>query len=102
MAEVTGFHAHVYFDESTYDQAVALCDRAGELFTLSVGRKHQKAVGPHPSWSCQLAFEPPLFNQIISWLEENRHGLTVFVHEDTGNDLRDHTENLTWLGKPSN
>ena len=97
--EVTGFHAHIYFNEATYDQAELLCDKAGEIFDLSVGRKHKRPVGPHPSWSCQLAFKPGLYSEIVEWLEENRNGLTVFIHAETGDDLKDHTENLTWLGK---
>lgn len=97
-SEITSYHAHVYFAEETYQQAVELCDKAGEIFPVSVGRKHQRPVGPHPVWSCQLAFTPDLYDKIIPWLEDNRNGLTVFVHANTGNDLRDHTENLRWLG----
>lgn len=97
--EITGYHAHVYFNQDSYEQASVLCDKAGEIFDVSVGRKHQRPVGPHPVWSCQLAFNPDIYNKIIPWLEENRNGLTVFIHANTGNDLRDHTENLKWLGK---
>lgn len=100
MPEITSYHAHVYFGENTYNQAEALCDKASELFPVSVGRKHQKPVGPHPSWSCQLAFTPDLFDTIIPWLEANRNGLTVFVHANTGDDLKDHTDHVTWLGEP--
>lgn len=98
MKEIHGYHAHVYFDADTYDQAVELCDRAGATFALSVGRKHQKPVGPHPQWSCQLAFKPDLFGSVIPWLALNRNGLTVFIHLDTGNDLKDHTDHTIWMG----
>ena len=70
------------------------------MFPVSVGRKHQKPVGPHPSWSCQLGFKPEVFDKIIPWLEENRNGLTVFIHADTGDDLKDHTDHVKWLGEP--
>ena len=58
MQQITGYHAHVYFDASTIDQARALCEQAAQLFPLKMGRVHERPVGPHPDWSCQLAFEP--------------------------------------------
>jgi DOPA 4,5-dioxygenase len=35
---------------------------------------------------------------VIPWLLENRNGLTVFAHANTGDDLKDHTEHVLWLG----
>ena len=99
MFEISGFHAHVYFDASNVDQAGKLCDTAGEKFAVIVGRKHKKAVGPHPCWSCQIKFEPELFGELIPWLALNRNGLTIFVHPETGDDFMDHTEYSMWMGK---
>jgi aromatic ring-cleaving dioxygenase len=98
MSEITGYHAHVYFNEHTFSEASALCDLAGELFPVSVGRKHQQPVGPHPMWSCQLAFAPETFGKIIPWLTLHRNGLTVFIHPETGDDLKDHTDHALWMG----
>lgn len=92
------YHAHVYFDEVSVEKASALCAGAGELFGVAVGRVHQKLVGPHPCWSCQLAFDKTQFEALIPWLEDNRGGLTILVHGLTGNDLADHTEHAAWLG----
>jgi aromatic ring-cleaving dioxygenase len=99
MTEIHGFHAHVYYNESTYEQAASLCDEAGKKFDLSAGQKHKKPVGPHPCWSCQLAFKPEEFGNIIPWLALNRHGLTIFIHANTGNDLKDHTDHTMWMGE---
>lgn len=92
------FHAHVYFDASTLEFASALCAEAGELFDVKVGRVHQKPVGPHPHWSCQIAFNSRQFDQLIPWLDTARKGLTVLVHGLSGDDLKDHTEHAYWLG----
>ncbi|MRI34020.1 4,5-dioxygenase [Endozoicomonas sp. OPT23] len=94
------YHAHVYFDAETVDYASQFFSSAGEKFGLKVGRVHQKLVGPHTRWSCQILFAAKDFDALIPWLEENRKGLSVLVHGDTGNDLRDHTEYAYWLGKP--
>lgn len=93
------YHAHVYFDASTVDFARELCDEAGSLFGIGVGRVHQKPVGPHPEWSCQLAFDSSQFDEIILWLNSHRKGLTVLIHGLSGNDLDDHTIYASWLGK---
>ena len=92
------FHAHVYFDAETTDQAKALCTSAGGHFDIEVGRHHEKPVGPHPCWSCQLAFTQDSFFSLITWLEDHRDGLTIFIHGLSGDDLADHTEHVAWLG----
>jgi aromatic ring-cleaving dioxygenase len=95
------FHAHVYFNEQTADHAHDLCRRAGETFGITVGRFHRKLVGPHPEWSCQLSFDSTQFGPLIDWLEEQRDGLTVFVHGLSGDNLEDHTTHATFLGEPA-
>lgn len=95
------YHAHVYFDAGSLERATALCLAAAERFGVAMGRIHQRLVGPHPRWSCQLAFDAAQFDALIQWLEENRDGLTILVHGLTGNDLEDHTGHAAWLGEPA-
>ena len=97
----SNYHAHVYFGPETFEQASTLCKNAGELFDVKVGRVHKKLVGPHPHWSCQIAFDSSHFDGLIEWLEQNRNGLEILVHGLTGDDLEDHTANAYWLGNPS-
>jgi len=92
------YHAHVYFDSQTLEFATNLCEQAGKHFNLKIGRIHQKPVGPHPLWSCQISFTDKDFDQLIPWLSENRSGLIVFVHAQTGDNLKDHTDYAYWLG----
>ncbi len=99
MTEIKDFHAHVYFDADTLDQARALCEQARDTFGIEMGRVHEKPVGPHPDWSCQLAFGPEKFADVVPWLALNRNGLTVFVHPETGDGLKDHTEHAMWMGQ---
>ena len=95
------YHAHVYFDERSTEQARELCQTAATLFGVTMGRVHQKLVGPHPHWSCQLAFEAAHFDALIPWLEAHRGGLNILVHGSTGHGLEDHTANASWLEDPS-
>ncbi len=98
-SHLQGFHAHIYYDAESYEQAAELCDRAGELFGVAVGHKHKQLVGPHPCWSCQLTLTPDQFGEVVPWLAMNRNGLTVFIHAETGDVMRDHTEHTMWMGK---
>ena len=92
------YHAHIYFGPDTVAQARALSQAAGEQLNVKVGRVHEKNVGPHPRWSCQLAFESADFDSVIGWLDANRDGLDIFVHGLSGDDLEDHTTHAYWLG----
>lgn len=98
MADISSFHAHVYFDAETIEQARGLCSTAAEKFDVEMGRVHERPVGPHPMWSCQLAFAPERFGEVIPWLALNRGGLTVFIHPNTGDDIPDHTDHAMWMG----
>jgi aromatic ring-cleaving dioxygenase len=92
------YHAHVYFGPETVEGARALVEEAGRTFKVQVGRVHEKLVGPHPMWSCQLAFSSDQFDRLIPWLEAHRGPMDVFVHGLTGDDLADHTTHAYWLG----
>lgn len=99
MADIKGFHAHVYFNAETLDAATGLCRTAEQMFDVKMGRVHEKPVGPHPLWSCQLAFDPETFGKIVPWLATHRNGLAVLVHPETGDDVKDHTEHAIWMGE---
>jgi len=96
---IKGYHAHVYFDDTSVEQARALRERVSEEFDYAVGRFHEKNVGPHPRWSFQIAFKADAFGTLVPWLAVNRKGLTVFVHGLSGDDIYDHTELVLWLGE---
>lgn len=99
MSRIRGFHAHVYFSAETFEQARTLCEHASKLFTLKMGRLHTEPVGPHPDWSCQLAFRPAVFGELVPWLALNRGELVIFVHPITRNELADHRDHAIWMGE---
>jgi aromatic ring-cleaving dioxygenase len=98
---IDSWHAHVYFDASSRDAALALRETiATELAgRVDLGRFHEKPVGPHPMWSCQLAFAPASFPFVVSWLALNHDALDVFIHPNTGDELRDHRDCALWVGR---
>jgi len=98
---IRSWHAHVYFDASSCEAARALrATIESELADrVELGRFHERPVGPHPMWSYQLAFAPERFAGVVSWLALNHDGLDVFIHPNTGDDLRDHRDCALWLGR---
>ena len=98
---IESWRAHVYFDASSRDAALALretieTEMAGRV---DLGRFHERPVGPHPMWSYQLAFAPVRFADVMGWLALNHGGLDVFIHPNTGDELRDHRDCALWLGR---
>jgi len=97
--EITGYHAHVYYDAATKAEAETLRAEIDARFKTVLGRWHDKPVGPHPHWSYQVAFEPNVFAELVPWLALNRRGLTLLLHPETGDALADHSTHVMWLGE---
>ncbi|MEP4038472.1 MULTISPECIES: DOPA 4,5-dioxygenase family protein [unclassified Pseudophaeobacter] len=98
ITTIQSYHAHVYFDAESVAEARTLCETAAAEFGVPMGRVHEKPVGPHPMWSCQLAATPEQFAKLLPWLALNRGELIIFAHPETGNELEDHRDHGIWLG----
>ena len=66
---------------------------------VQVGRFHEHPVGPHPIGSSQLAFAAEHLAPVLGWLVLNHGDVDVFIHPNTGDDLRDHRVGALWLGR---
>ena len=99
MPEISGYHAHVYYDAESKPRAERLRAAVEEHFDVALGRWHDKPIGPHPEGSYQIAFGPELFASLLPWLMLNRDGLVVLVHALTGDDIADHRDYAIWLGR---
>jgi aromatic ring-cleaving dioxygenase len=101
MPTITDWHAHAYFDATSRDAAWALRERVAAHFAgaVSIGRFHEKPVGPHPMWSFQVGIPAAQFGAVMPWLVQNRGTLDVFVHPNTGDALGDHRDRAVWIGR---
>lgn len=94
------YHAHVYW-HSQEQRQLALSFRSQlELMGCTLGRVHDVKVGPHPMPMYQVNYNDQIKAEVESWLTSQADGLSVLLHEDTGDDLHDHTKGAIWLGAP--
>jgi aromatic ring-cleaving dioxygenase len=98
---IRNWHAHVYFDAASRQDAWALREtiEAQLADRVEIGRFHEKPVGPHPLWSYQLGISTLEFPRVVGWLALNHGALDVFIHPNTGDELGDHRDSALWLGK---
>jgi aromatic ring-cleaving dioxygenase len=98
-AGIRDYHAHVYYiDAATRAVAAELRDELAKRFACTLGRWHDKPVGPHPVSMFQVAFPVAEFPRLVPWLTLNHRGLSILIHPETGDDPVDHTEHALWLG----
>ena len=100
MQQITErYHAHVYFESEQLTTACRLHQRLASDFPVEVGRIFTSPIGPHHKPMFQVLFTAQCFASLVPWLLRNRQGLDVLIHGVSGDDLRDHTELVMWLGK---
>ena len=93
------YHAHVYYDARTREEAEDLREAIDGMFRVQLGRWHDEPVGPHPQAMYQVVFSGEQFARVVPWLMERHGSLSVLIHPDTGDDLGDHRDRALWLGQ---
>jgi len=98
--QVSGYHAHVYYDTETFPAAQNLHKTLAATFPVEVGRLSDEPVGPHPVSQFPVIFTEAEFTSVVPWLMLNRAGLDILVHPLTEDMVDDHSVYALWLGTP--
>ena len=97
----THYHAHIYFGPETRGHAQkfrqAILDL--NLVDVKVWELIDRPIGPHPLPMFEVDFSNERFEFLMDWFKKNHKELSILIHENTGHDLRDHTEGAFWLGE---
>lgn len=91
------YHAHVYWSDAVQRNVALNIREQLTKLECSLGRVWDHAIGPHPLPMYQVNYCTAIQGPVEHLLKST--GLTVLLHEDTGDDLRDHTEGARWLGE---
>ncbi|KIK01477.1 hypothetical protein K443DRAFT_678340 [Laccaria amethystina LaAM-08-1] len=100
-----GFDFHIYYlptAESEATFARELHERVRREFPeLRIYKFWDRPVGPHPTAMFEVdTFTPHQTGAFFSWLTVNRGPCSVLIHPNTNDAYKDHTELMSWMGRP--
>jgi aromatic ring-cleaving dioxygenase len=96
---IQSYHAHVYFDEDTWQKAALLRRWVAERFTVELGNWNKEPRGPHVTPSFYFGFTNDQLAVIVPWLQLNSLGLTILLHPNTDDPRADHLHYALWVNR---
>jgi aromatic ring-cleaving dioxygenase len=97
--QVKSYHAHIYFDDDSYEKAAQIRRWSAERFPVELGDWNLEPRGPHVTPSFYFGFNNELLPILIPWLQLNSLGLTILLHPNTGDPRSDHLYYALWVNR---
>ena len=97
--DIKSYHAHIYFDEDTYEKAALLRTWSIERFPVELGNWNLEPRGPHVTPSFYFGFTNDLLPIVVPWLQLNSLGLTILLHPNTNDPRADHLHYALWVNR---
>ena len=97
--DIKSYHAHVYFDEDTFEKAALIRKWVIERFFVELGNWNVAPRGPHVTPSFYFGFTNDLMPIVIPWLQLNSLGLTILLHPNTDDPRADHLYYALWVNR---
>jgi len=97
--DIKSYHAHIYFDDDTYEKAALLRTWAIERFPVELGNWNLEPRGPHVTPSFYFGFTNDLLPVLVPWLQLNSLGLTILLHPNTNDPRADHLHYALWVNR---
>jgi DOPA 4,5-dioxygenase len=97
--DIKSYHAHIYFDEDTFDKAALIRRWVADRFVVELGNWNTAPRGPHVTPSFYFGFTNDLLPFVIPWLQLNSLGLTILVHPNTEDPRADHLYYALWVNR---
>lgn len=99
FTDIKSYHAHVYFDEDTFEKAALVRRWVSERFLVELGNWNVAPRGPHVTPSFYFGFANDLVPVVIPWLQLNSLGLTILLHPNTDDPRADHLYYALWVNR---
>ena len=90
------YHAHIYWQNEDQGREALYLRQPLQELGCRLGTIHDEPIGPHPHAMYQVNYNSNIAEEVEELLSKTK--LDILLHEDTGDDLRDHTEGARWLG----
>ena len=97
--DIKSYHAHIYFDDDTYEKAALLRQWSIERFPVELGNWNLEPRGPHVTPSFYFGFTNDLLPIVVPWLQLNSLGLTILLHPNTNDPRADHLHYALWINR---
>lgn len=97
--DIESYHAHIYFDEDSYQKAAQIRKWVAERFSIELGDWNLEPRGPHVTPSFYFGFNNELLPVIVPWLQLNSLGLTILIHPNTEDPRADHLYYALWVNR---
>lgn len=114
------WHVHIVFVHSDLNQielAKSIREKAKEKFKdylkedcedryentkmcMIYDHNIEEPFGPFPSGEISMWFPNSHFNLVMNWFTQNRNGLSIVFHPNTGCEYEDHSDWAIWVGEP--
>ena len=94
------YHAHIYWSDDDGREIALKLRPYLKSIGCQLGTVHDKPIGPHPLPMYQINYHDRVSSVVEKFLRNNCGNLSVLLHEDTGDDIKDHTVGVRWIGKP--
>lgn len=99
FTDIKSYHAHIYFDEDSYEKAVLIRKWSADRFAIELGNWNHEPRGPHVTPSFYFGFGTDLQPIILPWLQLNSLGLTILIHPNTDDPRADHLHYALWVNR---
>lgn len=99
FTDIKSYHAHIYFDEDSWEKAALIRRWTTERFHVELGNWNLEPRGPHVTPSFYFGFGPDLQPVILPWLQLNSLGLTILIHPNTDDPRADHLHYALWVNR---
>jgi DOPA 4,5-dioxygenase len=97
--DIKSYHAHIYFDEDSFEKAALLRRWVAERFVVELGNWNTAPRGPHVTPSFYFGFTNELLPILVPWLQLNSLGLTILLHPNTDDPRADHLYYALWVNR---
>ncbi|CCH45799.1 DOPA 4,5-dioxygenase [Wickerhamomyces ciferrii] len=106
---IKSYDFHIYYNQESKQEAINLKNSIFKDFEQEIDSdeliikflKSDSITGPHFSSFFEVDLENPLlFAKFYSWIQLQHPSLSILIHPNSGDALKDHTIHTSWYNKP--